>query len=400
MKELRPGASRALFLSTTALTISFALWGLIAALAPTFTQIYGLSAKYRSLMIAIPIVLGSIGRIPAGILTDRFGGRKVFSALLLLLAFLAAGIGLSSTFGQLICLGTLLGIAGTSFAIGVSFTSRWFTNDQQGTALGLFALGNIGLSVSVFAAPVLAISLQSWRPVFFIFAMLTAAWALIFYLFARDAAPSTRPRTFAEDLSPLRRSRLAWVLSLFYFLTFGGFLAFAIYLPSLLLDRFHLSVADAGFRTAGFVVLATLMRPVGGMLSDRFGGSRVLLPVFISIAALATLMASGSMPIFTVGALGTAAGLGLGNGAVFKLVPRHFPKDTGAVTGMVGAFGGLGGFFPPLVLGVIRDATGSYVVGFILLSASALLCLAVNYVVFIRPGHERSVRPLRVQSAQ
>jgi NNP family nitrate/nitrite transporter-like MFS transporter len=124
------------------------------------------------------------------------------------------------------------------------------------------------------------------------------------------------------------------------------------------------------------------------LFSDRFGGPRVLLPVFVSIAALATLMASSWIPLFTVGALGAAAGLGLGSGAVFELVPRHFPKEIGTVTGLVGAFNGLDGFFPPLVLGVIRDATASYVLGFILLSATALLCLAVNYVVFVRPGPE------------
>ncbi|MGH9881276.1 MAG: MFS transporter, partial [Pyrinomonadaceae bacterium] len=137
MKELKPGAARALFLSTTAFAISFALWGLIGALAPTFTQAYGLSAKARSLMIAIPVLLGSIGQIPAGMLADRFGGRRVFAALLLLSAIPAAGMGLSTSYAQVLWLGVFIGIAGTSFAIGVSFTSRWFTNDQQGTALGV-----------------------------------------------------------------------------------------------------------------------------------------------------------------------------------------------------------------------------------------------------------------------
>jgi NNP family nitrate/nitrite transporter-like MFS transporter len=401
MKELKPGAARALFLSTTAFAVSFALWGLIAALAPTFTQAYGLSATARSLMIAIPVLLGSIGRIPAGMLADRFGGRRVFSALLLLSAIPAAGIGLSSSYIQLLWLGVLLGIAGTSFAIGVSFTSRWFTNDQQGTALGVFGMGNIGQSVAVFGAPVLALSLGSWRPVFYVFAIISAIWGITFYLFARDAVSPVKPKTFYENLAVLRRSPLAWVLSLFYFLTFGGFVAFSIYLPTLLKDLYKLSPADAGARTAGFVLLATLMRPVGGMLGDRFGGARVLVPVFISIAVLGALMGCPWMPTFTIGALGAAAALGLGNGAVFKLVPQYFSKETGTVTGLVGAFGGLGGFFPPLVLGVIRDATGSYVFGFILLALSAVACLLVNYLVFIRPVREaESVGRLRAQSAQ
>jgi NNP family nitrate/nitrite transporter-like MFS transporter len=390
MKELKPGAARALFFSTTAFAVSFALWGLIAALAPTFSQAYGLSATARSLMIAIPVVLGSIGRIPAGMLADRFGGRNTFAALLLLSAIPAAGIGFSTSYLQLLCLGVFLGIAGTSFAIGVSYTSRWFTNDQQGTALGVFGMGNIGQSVAVFGAPVLALSLGSWRPVFYIFALVSAIWGMTFYLFARDAVSTIKPRTLSENTRVLRHSPIAWILSLFYFLTFGGFVAFSIYLPTLLKDLFGLSPGDAGARTAGFVLLATLMHPVGGMLGDRFGGARVLVPVFTSIAVLGTLMGCPWMPTFTIGALGAAAALGLGNGAVFKLVPQYFPKETGTVTGLVGAFGGLGGFFPPLVLGVVRDATGSYVVGFILLALSSLLCVAVNYLVFIRP--ERKLR--------
>src|SRR5262245_13837109 len=383
-----PGAARALFLSTTAFAVSFAVWGLIAALAPTFTQLYGLSAKQKSLMIAIPVLLGSLGRLPAGILADRFRGQKVFAGLLLLSAIPAVAIGFSQSYAQLLWFGVFVGMAGTSFAIGVSFTSKWFTADQQGTALGVYGMGNIGQSVAVFGAPVLALALGSWRPVFFIFAGVSVAWGIVFYLFARNAASTVKPKTFAENISVLRRSPLAWVLSLFYFVTFGGFVAFSIYLPTLLRDLFRLSPADAGARTAGFVLLATLMRPVGGMLSDRFGVARILIGVFLAVAVLGALMGCPWMPTFTVGALGTAAALGLGNGAVFKLVPEYFPKETGTVTGLVGAFGGLGGFFPPLALGVIRDTTGGDAMGFIFLSIFSLGCLAVNHFVFVRrdPG--------------
>lgn len=394
MKSFKPGAVRALFLSTSAFAVSFAVWGLIGALAPTFAQIYGLSAKAKSLMIAIPVLLGALGRIPAGMLADRFGGRNVFAALLLLGAVPAALIGLTNSYGQLIGLGLLLGIAGSTFPVGVGFTSKWFTPDQQGTALGVYGMGNIGQSIAVFGAPVLAIGLGSWRPVFFVFAAISAIWAVVFYLFARDVATETKPKTMAENFAVLRREPLAWVLSLFYFLTFGGFVAFSIYLPTLLKDNFKLSAADAGARAAGFVLLATLMRPVGGMLADRLGGARVLVPVFLAVAVLGALMGCPWMPTFTVGALGAAAALGLGNGAVFKLVPQYFPKETATVTGLVGAFGGLGGFFPPLVLGVLRDATGAYTWGFIFLAIFALFCLAVNYFVFLKPSG-----PTRVATA-
>ena len=168
------------------------------------------------------------------------------------------------------------------------------------------------------------------------------------------------------------------MLSLFYFLTFGGFVAFSIYLPTLLRDEFGLTPADAGFRAAGFVVLATLMRPAGGWLADRIGGARVLRGVFLGIVPFALLLAWPSMVPFTVGALGCAALLGLGNGAVFKLVPQYFPRSTGTVTGLVGAMGGLGGFFPPLLLGFFRDRLGVVWPGFVLLAADRRCALVAQ----------------------
>src|SRR5215212_4180155 len=304
MKDtFRPGAARALFLSTTAFAVSFAVWGLISALAPTFTQVYGLSAKTKSLLIAIPVLLGSLGRLPAGMLADRFGGRRVFAALLVLSAIPAAAIGFTTSFTQLLCLGLFLGMAGTTFSVGVGFTSKWFAPEKQGTALGVFGMGNIGQSIAVFGAPVLALQWGSWR--------------IVFYVFARDAAVTAKPKTLSENLSVLRRSPVAWVLALFYFVTFGGFVAFSIYLPTLLRDVYGLTPADAGARTAGFVLLATLMRPVGGWLADKWGGARVLIFVFIGVAVLGALMGCPWISTFTVGALGAAAALGLGNGAVF-----------------------------------------------------------------------------------
>jgi NNP family nitrate/nitrite transporter-like MFS transporter len=245
-------------------------------------------------------------------------------------------------------------------------------------------MGNIGQSIAVFGAPVLAAQLGDWRKVFFVFAAVTLVWGLIFYVTAKPSPTAVRPKTLAESLAPLRTSKIAWILSLFYFLTFGGFVALALYMPTLLRELFELSPTDAGARTAGFVILATAMRPVGGSLADKFGGDKVLVFVFGAIAALSLFLSFVSIVPFTIGALGCAAALGLGNGAVFKLVPQYFPKETGTVTGLVGAFGGLGGFFPPLELGIVKDATGSYTIGFVLLSAFSIMCLAVNYFVFLR----------------
>lgn len=404
MKQtFKPGAGRALFLSTTAFAASFAVWGLMGALAPTFTQTYNLSATSKSLLIAIPVLLGSIGRLPAGMLADRFGGRRVYAALLVISAIPAIAIGFSTSYTQLIYLGLFLGVAGTTFPVGVGFTSKWFSAEKQGTALGIYGMGNIGQSLTVFGAPVLVTYVfgGNWRPVFFVFAALALAlaWGVVFYLFARDAPATVKPKTVSENLSVLRRSPLAWVLSLFYFLTFGGFVALGLYLPTLLKDLFGLTATDAGARTAGFVLLATLMRPIGGWLADRFGGVRVLQYIFVAIAALGLLMGCAWMPTFTVGALGAAASLGLGNGAVFKLVPQYFPKETGTVTGLVGAFGGLGGFFPPLALGVIRDMTGGYAWGFVFLTCFAFACLAVHYFVLVRPTAGRGSANLAPSAA-
>jgi len=208
-------------------------------------------------------------------------------------------------------------------------------------------------------------------------------WAAVFALLARNAPGPARRTGLGPMLEVLTREKLSWLLAAFYFLTFGGFVAFSIYLPTLLKDEFQFTPADAGFRTAGFVVLATLLRPLGGWLSDRIGGARVLAAVFLGVAPFALLLSWPSIVPFTVGALGCAALLGLGNGAVFKLVPQYFPTQTGTVTGLVGAMGGLGGFFPPLLLAFFRSNTGQLWPGFLLLAATSLVLWYANHRIFI-----------------
>ncbi|ABX04187.1 MAG TPA: MFS transporter [Herpetosiphon sp.] len=171
----------------------------------------------------------------------------------------------------------------------------------------------------------------------------------------------------------------SWILSLYYFLTFGGFVAMAVYLPTLLTDLFGISKTDAGLRTAGFVLVATAARPFGGVLADKIGGTTILKWVFPITTCMAGLMAFSNVMPFTIGALGMAAAIGLGNGAVFKLVPEYFPQSVGIVTGLVGAAGGLGGFFPPLLLGYIRQQTGSFSYGFVALAMFTLVCWFVLY---------------------
>jgi NNP family nitrate/nitrite transporter-like MFS transporter len=377
---------RALALSTIGFAITFAVWGMIGALAPKFREMYHLSPVKTSMLIAIPVLLGSVGRLPMGILADKFGGRIVFGLLLLFCLLPAFGVSFTHSYWSLVGWGFLIGCAGTSFSVGVAFTSKWFPAEQQGTALGIYGMGNIGQSIAVFGAPVLFATTGDWRVPFRVFGIAAGVFGLIFLWLARNATVKAPAKKFGEYFGIFKREPIAWVLSLFYFLTFGGFVALGIYLPTLLKDIFGLRPTDAGARVAGFVLMATFMRPVGGWLADRYGGAHVLALVLGGIAVVALGLTSGGMLVFTIGALGTAAMLGLGNGAVFKLVPQYFPRETGTVTGLVGAAGGLGGFFPPLVVGIIRSQTGSYGLGFVFLSGFALMCLAVNYLVFLRQG--------------
>jgi NNP family nitrate/nitrite transporter-like MFS transporter len=196
---------------------------------------------------------------------------------------------------------------------------------------------------------------------------------------ARDVPDSTRPASMRDPIAVLGTGMRAWGLVLFYFLAFGGFVAMFLYLPKLLTGVHELTKADAGARAAGFALLAVLARPTGGWLSDRVGAARVLLGSFVAVGLLALGLAAfyDSMGMLTVCCLALAVALGLGMGAVFKLVPVWFPDRVGAVTGVVGAAGGLGGFFPPLVMGVVKSATGGYGLGFVLMALVALACLVV-----------------------
>jgi MFS transporter, NNP family, nitrate/nitrite transporter len=360
---MQTSQNRQLFLSTMAFALSFAVWGLLGALAPILKKELALSQTQTALLIAIPVLLGSLGRLVMGVLADRYGGRIVMSLLLLFTIIPTAGIALSSSYGNLLFWAFFLGIAGTTFSVGVAFTSKWFDASKQGTALGIFGAGNIGQSIAVFFAPRLANAFGSWHPVVWIFGLVSLAWGFVFWLFARDAKPGQA-----------KHSPMAWLLSLFYFVTFGGFVAMGVYLPTLLTTRYGLELSDAGLRTAGFVVVATIMRPIGGWLADKIGGARILVGVYLTIIACALLLIPSSIVTFTVGALVFAAAVGLGNGAVFKMVPEYFPSETGTVTGLVGAFGGLGGFFPPLEMGLLLDRTGSYTAGFLALAVVALIC--------------------------
>ncbi len=381
--ETPSGNAGALSLATLAFGVCFYAWALLGPLGPDLQDQLGLSDTQLALTISIPVVLGSLMRIPLGALTDRHGGRRVFTALMAFTPLPLVGLALfnDSWTAVLIC-GFFLGFAGASFAVGVPFVNKWYPASRQGFALGIYGIGMGGTVVAALTAPRIAKATSLDVP-FWIAAGLVALMACGFWLLARDAPGSAAGRTgslFAglKVLGGKGCSR-AWALTLFYFMAFGGFVAMFLYLPKLLHGVHHLSKADAGSRAAGFALLAVAARPVGGWLSDRIGARNVLIVSFIGTAALALVLAGTykHMVPLTAACLTMAVCLGLGTGAVFKLVPQWYPDKVGAVTGVVGAAGGLGGFFPPLVMAFVKTQTGSYTLGFVLMAVVAAIAFIV-----------------------
>jgi NNP family nitrate/nitrite transporter-like MFS transporter len=378
--EASGGSGRNLTLATIAFAACFSAWGMLAPIAPDIQKELDLSNIQTSVMISIPVVLGSLLRIPLGLLTDRVGGRVVFTAMLFYSAGAAVLVGFASSYATLIGAGFLLGAAGASFAVGVPFVSQWYSPERQGVALGVYGMGNIGTAVAAFSVPAIR-DAAGQEVAGLVFGAVIAVYALIWMSLARQAPVEKGPPTRYGEV--LRSGWKLWRLALFYFVTFGGFVAMALYLPKLLVDWFDLSLTDAGLRAAGFTLLATASRPIGGMLSDRIGGNRVLAIAFLGVGVdaigLSWQASVPNMALTTFFCLTMAMFLGLGSGAVFKLVPLSFPKATGAATGIVGAAGGLGGFFPPLFLGLVKDATGDFVLAFVLLVAFAWLCAGLAF---------------------
>jgi MFS transporter, NNP family, nitrate/nitrite transporter len=367
-----------LFLSTLSMIIAFSVWSILSPVAGKIQEMYGLTGLQKSILIAIPVLLGSVMRIPIGILADRLGGRRVYVFTMLFLTLPLIGASFTSSYEGLLWCAFFIGMAGTTFAVSIAYVSRCYPPEKQGLILGIAGIGNLGTAVASFLAPQI-MNLWGLPWMFRIFAFAVLIMSVIFWFGTIELAKPKEGKKLKHSLEAMKNKE-TWVLSGYYFLTFGGFVTFGIYLPILFQDLFHLDAVQAGGLTGIFVIGATLIRPVGGYLSDKFGAVKVLNIVFSTILFTSILLAlwQGTLLLFMAECLLMAIMLGTGNGAVFKRVAEVSQGNMGAVTGVVGAAGGLGGFFPPILLGVFKDYLGDYMLGFILLSLFALVCLVYN----------------------
>ncbi len=370
-----------LVLATIGFAVNFWAWALLSPLAPKLKDALQLTPFQQALLVAVPVVVGSVGRIPVGALTDRFGGRIMFPlvSLATIVPVLYLGLAGHASLAGLLIGGFFLGIGGTTFAIGVPFVTAWFPPSKRGLAVGIFGMGMGGTAISALTTVKLVSAYGTATP-FVLTAIVLAAYAVLAGLLLRDAPDRSVPaEAVSRRLAATLRLRVTWYASALYAVAFGGYVAFSVYLPAYLKTAYALTQADAANRMAGFVLFAVVMRPVGGWLSDRFEPTRVLAAslIVVVLGAATQSFTPGLAPVGTIAFLSMAAALGAGSGATFALVAAMAPATkVGSVTGVVGAAGGLGGFVPPLLMGVIYGQYGSYAAGLFLLAlvaASALL---------------------------
>ncbi|GIN75174.1 putative nitrate transporter NarT [Bacillus paralicheniformis] len=363
-------------LQTFSLIVGFMVWVIISSLMTYIKQDIALSSVQLSWVTAIPVILGSVLRVPIGYWTNRFGARRVFLVSLLFLILPVYYLSLADSFNDLLIAGLFLGIGGAIFSVGVTSLTKYYSKDRHGFVNGIYGVGNIGTAFTSFGAPILANQL-GWEVTVRLFLIPLIILAALNFLLGDKHEPKVKTALKEQILNVYRDEKL-WFLSLFYFITFGSFVAFTVYLPNFLVSQFNLSEVDAGLRTAGFITICTLFRPLGGWLGDKFNPFKVLIIVFSGLTISGVLLSfSPTMTLYTVGVLTVAVCSGIGNGTTFKLVPLYFSKQGGIVNGIVSAMGGLGGFFPPLILTAVNQMTGNYAIGFMALSEFALASLII-----------------------
>ena len=352
--------------------ISFMVWVMLGPMGPFIGESLKLSAPQKGLLTAIPLLGGSFFRLILGFMTERIGGRKTgLIGLGVTLLPLLLGWQVAHSFGEFLAVGVLLGVAGASFAAALPMASAWYPPEYQGLAMGIAGAGNSGTLFATLFAPRLAVAF-GWRTVFG-FAMIPVAivW-ILFAIMAKDAPRKSAPKTWGDYAAVLKISDTAWFCFI-YSLTFGGFSGLVSFLSVFFHDQYHLTKVQSGDLTTVVVVFGSFLRPVGGMLADRIGGYKMLLVLLTGVAlCLAGVATLPSVTVAMALLIPTLGMLGMGNGAVFQLLPQRFPREVGLLTGLVGAAGGVGGFMLPNILGTLKGSTGSFGTGFFIVAGLML----------------------------
>ena len=382
---------RALGLSTFSFTVCFAVWTIFSIIGVKIKQDLGLSETEFGILVATPVLTGSVSRIFLGVWTEQYGGRLVFTIQMLATAVACWLLSEVRTYEVFLLAALGVGLAGGSFIVGIAYTSQWFEKERQGTALGIFGVGNVGAAVTNFAAPFLVIAF-GWEQTAQIYAVLLALTAAAFYLLARPdpgevarKREGRKPVSTREQLAPLRNLQV-WRFATYYFFVFGGFVALASYLPRFYVGAYDLSLATAGMLAAAYSMPGSIFRALGGWMSDRWGARFVMYLTFIvSLACLFVMSYPRTRYIvqgidapveFTFGVglpafvfLSVLLGfvMSLGKAAVYKHIPVYYPHHVGSVGGLVGMIGGLGGFVLPIAFGVLNDWFGVWTSSFMLL---------------------------------
>lgn len=375
---LKSGHTPSLFSSFLYFDVSFMIWVLLGPLAVIIMGEYEMNAAQKANLVALPILGGSILRLVFGFLADRIGQKRTGQlGMIITMIPLVYGWQFVSSLSELYIVAMLLGVAGASFAVALPLASRWYPPQYQGLAMGIAGAGNSGTVFATLFANRIAEYYGSWQAVFGLALIPIVIVFIIFSIIAKDSPNQPAPKTL-RDYGSILKQRDAWMFCIMYSVTFGGFVGLANYLTIFFNTQYGLDPIRAADFATICVIAGSFFRPVGGWLSDRYGGVRMLFILYaivgIMLASVSSLPSLGMMIVLLFVAM---MALGMGNGAVFQLVPQRFQKEIGIVTGIVGAAGGVGGFFLPKILGNLKLSTGSYTSGFLILSVIALACIVL-----------------------
>lgn len=363
-----------LTLQSLSLVVGFMAWSIIAPLMPFISQDVHITSSQLSIILAIPVILGSILRVPFGYLTNIIGAKWVFFCSFIILLFPIYFLSHAQSPKMLMISGFFLGVGGAVFSVGVTSIPKYFPKERVVLANGIYGMGNIGTAISSFLAPPIA-GIIGWQSTVRGYLIVIVLFAIFMFLLGDSKEPKIKVPLVKQYKILMKDLRL-YYLSLWYFITFGSFVAFGLFLPNFLVQNFGISEVDAGIRAGVFIALATFLRPLGGVLGDKFNAVTLLICDFIlMITGAITLGLSNHILLFTIGCLLISMCAGLGNGLIFKLVPTYFGKESGSANGIVSMMGGLGGFFPPLVIAFITSLTGTSHFSFILLAIFGVIAL-------------------------